>query len=149
MGSSEAPGFYKRKPSERLDFVKNFAKLSDEETEAISHYGALGEETANRMIENVVGTFPLPLGIAANFMVNGKDYLVPMALEEPSVVAAATHMAKGTRETGGIQSESDDPIMIGQIQLVNLEDPFQAKEKILAKTDEIIEQANEQDTILV
>ena len=149
MASSEAPGFYKKKPSERLKHVKAFADLSDEETEAISDYGALGKETANRMIENVVGTFPMPLGIAANFMINGKDYMVPMALEEPSVVAAATHMAKGTRKTGGIEAESDDPIMIGQIQLVNLKDPFQSKEKILAKSDEIIELANEQDPILV
>ena len=113
MTSSEAPGFYKKKPSERLEYVKDFAKLSSEEASAISDYGALGQETANRMIENVVGTFPLPLGIAANFMVNGKDYMVPMALEEPSVVAAATHMAKGTRETGGITAESDEPVMIG------------------------------------
>lgn len=147
--SSEVPGFYKKKPSERLDYVKKFAKLSDEETQAIGGYGALGEETANRMIENVVGTFPLPLGIAANFMVNKKEYMVPMAVEEPSVVAAATHMAKGTRETGGIKADSDDPVMIGQIQLVNLDDPFEAKKKIIEKRDEIIELANEQDPILV
>jgi hydroxymethylglutaryl-CoA reductase len=147
--SSEVPGFYKKKPSERLDFVKKFAGLSDEETESISEYGALGEETANRMIENVVGTFPLPLGIAVNFMVNKKEYIVPMAIEEPSVVAAATHMAKGTRGTGGINADSDKPIMIGQIQLVDLEDPFAAKEKITAKKEEIIDLANEQDPILV
>jgi hydroxymethylglutaryl-CoA reductase len=147
--SSEVPGFYKKKPSERLEYVKNFANLSDEETAAIGGYGALGEETANRMIENVVGTFPLPLGIAANFMVNKKEYMVPMAVEEPSVVAAATHMAKGTRNTGGIEAESDDPVMIGQIQLVNLDDPFAAKDKINAKRDEIINLANEQDPILV
>ncbi len=147
--SSEVPGFYKKKPSERLDYVKKFAKLSDEETQAIGGYGALGEETANRMIENVVGTFPLPLGIAANFMVNKKEYMVPMAVEEPSVVAAATHMAKGTRETGGIKADSDDPVMIGQIQLVNLDEPFEAKKKIIEKRDEIIELANEQDPILV
>jgi len=147
--SSEVPGFYKKKPSERLEYVKNFANLSDEETAAIGGYGALGEETANRMIENVVGTFPLPLGIAANFMVNKKEYMVPMAVEEPSVVAAATHMAKGTRKTGGIEADSDDPIMIGQIQLVNLDDPFAAKDKINAKRDEIINLANEQDPILV
>ena len=61
--SSEAPGFYKKKPSERLDFVKKFANLSDDEAATISGYGALGEETANRMIENVIGTFPLPLGV--------------------------------------------------------------------------------------
>ena len=147
--SSEVPGFYKKKPSERLEYVKKFANLSDEETAAIGGYGALGEETANRMIENVVGTFPLPLGIAANFMVNKKEYMVPMAVEEPSVVAAATHMAKGTRNTGGIKAESDDPVMIGQIQLVNLDDPFAAKDKINAKRDEIINLANEQDPILV
>ena len=147
--SSEVPGFYKKKPSERLDYVKKFAKLSDEETQAIGGYGALGEETANRMIENVVGTFPLPLGIAANFMVNKKEYMVPMAVEEPSVVAAATHMAKGTRETGGIKADSDDPVMIGQIQLVNLDELFEAKKKIIEKRDEIIELANEQDPILV
>ena len=147
--SSEVPGFYKKKPSERLEYVKNFANLSEEESNAIGGYGALGEETANRMIENVVGTFPLPLGIAANFMVNKKEYMVPMAVEEPSVVAAATHMAKGTRKNGGISADSDDPIMIGQIQLVNLNDPFKAKEKIIEKKDELVELANEQDPILV
>ena len=73
--SSEVPGFYKKKPTERLDYVKKFGKLSNEEAEAIGGYGALGEETANRMIENVVGTFPLPLGIAANFMINEKEYI--------------------------------------------------------------------------
>ena len=147
--SSEVPGFYKKKPSERLEYVKKFANLSEEETNAIGGYGALGEETANRMIENVVGTFPLPLGIAANFMVNKKEYMVPMAVEEPSVVAAATHMAKGTRKTGGISAESDDPIMIGQIQLVNLDDPFKAKEQIIEKKEELVKLANEQDPILV
>ena len=147
--SSEVPGFYKKKPSERLEYVKKFANLSEEETNAIGGYGALGEETANRMIENVVGTFPLPLGIAANFMVNKKEYMVPMAVEEPSVVAAATHMAKGTRKTGGISADSDDPIMIGQIQLVNLDDPFKAKEQIIEKKEELVKLANEQDPILV
>ena len=147
--SSEVPGFYKKKPSERLEYVKKFANLSEEETNAIGGYGALGEETANRMIENVVGTFPLPLGIAANFMVNKKEYMVPMAVEEPSVVAAATHMAKGTRKTGGISADSDDPIMIGQIQLVNLADPFKAKEQIIEKKEELVKLANEQDPILV
>ena len=136
--SSEVHGFYKKKPSERVEYVKNFANLSEEETNAIGGYGALGEETANRMIENVVGTFPLPLGIAANFMVNKKEYMVPMAVEEPSVVAAATHMAKGTRKTGGISADSDDPVMIGQIQLVNLDEPFEAKKKIIEKRDEIL-----------
>ena len=147
--SSEAPGFYKKDPSERLDFVKNFANLTEDEMKTISGYGALGKETANRMIENVVGTFPLPLGFAPNFQINDKDYIVPMAVEEPSVVAAATHMAKGARKMGGISASSDEPVMIGQIQLVNLKDPFKAKEDILNKKDEIVKLANEQDPILV
>ncbi len=147
--SSEVPGFYKKEPLERLKYVKKFAKLSKEEVEAISNYGALGIDAANRMIENVVGTFPLPLGIAANFLVNGKNYMVPMALEEPSVVAAATHMAKGTRQNGGITAKSEEPVMIGQIQLVNTKDPFKVKEKIISKKKEIIELANQQDPILV
>ena len=146
--SSEAPGFYKKDPSERLDFVKNFANLTEDEMKTISGYGALGKETANRMIENVVGTFPLPLGFAPNFQINDKDYIVPMAVEEPSVVAAATHMAKGARKMGGISASSDEPVMIGQIQLVNLKDPFKAKEDILNKKDEIVKLANEQDPIL-
>ena len=147
--SSEAPGFYKKDPSERLAFVKEFADLSEDEVKTISGYGALGKDTANRMIENVVGTFPLPLGFAPNFQINGKDYIVPMAVEEPSVVAAATHMAKGSRKTGGISATSDEPVMIGQIQLVNLKDPFEAKELIAKKKEEIINLANEQDPILV
>ena len=100
------------------------------------------------MIENVAGTFPMPLGFAVNFKVNIESFVVPMALEEPSVVAAASNMAKGTLPEG-IIAESMDPIMIGQIQLVNLKDPFKAKQQILEKEQEIIDLANEQDPILV
>ena len=146
--TSEFPGFYKLRPSERLDLIKNFANLSDDETKAIGNYGALGEDTANRMIENVAGTFPMPLGFAVNFKVNNESFVVPMALEEPSVVAAASNMAKGTLPKG-IIAGSMDPIMIGQIQLVNLKDPFKAKQQILEKEQEIIDLANEQDPILV
>ncbi|OIR15160.1 MAG: hydroxymethylglutaryl-CoA reductase, degradative [Marine Group III euryarchaeote CG-Bathy1] len=146
--TSEFPGFYKLRPSERLDLIKNFANLSDDETKAIGNYGALGEDTANRMIENVAGTFPMPLGFAVNFKVNNESFVVPMALEEPSVVAAASNMAKGTLPEG-IIAESMDPVMIGQIQLVNLKDPFKAKQQILEKEQEIIDLANEQDPILV
>ena len=146
--TSEFPGFYKLSPSERLDIIKNFANLSDDETKAIGSYGALSEDTANRMIENVAGTFPMPLGFAVNFRVNKEYFVVPMALEEPSVVAAASNMAKGTLPDG-ITAESMDPIMIGQIQLVNLKDPFKAKEQIIEKEQEIIDLANEQDPILV
>ena len=85
--------------------------------------GSLPISSAQRMIENVVGVLPVPLGIAVNFLVNGKDYLIPMAIEEPSVVAAASHAAKLARETGGFQSSSTEPWMIGQVQLVRTRSP--------------------------
>ncbi|SVB22917.1 uncharacterized protein METZ01_LOCUS175771, partial [marine metagenome] len=105
-------------------------------------------KTANRMIENVIGSFPMPLGVAANFKVNGEELFVPMALEEPSVVAAASNMAKGTLPKG-IAVDSDEPVMIGQIQLVDLDDAFAAKATVEAAADEIVALANEQDPILV
>ena len=146
--TSAVPGFYKLSPAERLEIVKEFASLSDEEAAALGGFGALGGETANRMIENVIGSFPMPLGVAANFKVNDEELFVPMALEEPSVVAAASHMAKGTLPKG-IAVDSDEPVMIGQIQLVDLDDAFAAKTNIEAAADEIVALANEQDPILV
>ena len=146
--TSAVPGFYKLSPAERLQIVCDFAGLSDVEAAALGGFGALGGETANRMIENVIGSFPLPLGVAANFKVNGEELFVPMALEEPSVVAAASHMAKGTLPAG-IAAETDDPVMIGQIQLVDLDDAFAAKATVEAAADEIVALANEQDPILV
>ena len=145
--TSAVPGFYKLSPAERLEIVKEFASLSDEEAAALGGFGALGGETANRMIENVIGSFPMPLGVAANFKVNDEELFVPMALEEPSVVAAASHMAKGTLPKG-IAVDSDEPVMIGQIQLVDLDDAFAAKTNIEAAADEIVALANEQDPIL-
>jgi hydroxymethylglutaryl-CoA reductase len=101
------------------------------------------------MIENVVGRFELPLGIATNFLVNGKDYLIPMAVEEPSVVAAASHMAKMTRASGGFQASSDRPIMRGQIQVMDLENLHASKAKILEHKNKLISAANEKDKTLV
>ena len=146
--TSAVPGFYKLSPAERLKIVKEFASLSDDEANALGGFGALGGKTANRMIENVIGSFPMPLGVAANFKVNGEELFVPMALEEPSVVAAASNMAKGTLPKG-IAVDSDEPVMIGQIQLVDLDDAFAAKTAVEAAADEIVALANEQDPILV
>ncbi|MEM2947829.1 MAG: 3-hydroxy-3-methylglutaryl-CoA reductase, partial [Candidatus Bathyarchaeia archaeon] len=92
--SSLFSGFYKLSPKERLAFVKEFAGLTDEECTLLQNTGGLPLELADRMIENVVGAIPMPLGIAVNFLINGRDYLVPMAIEEPSVVAAASYAAK-------------------------------------------------------
>lgn len=111
--------------------------------------GILPISSAQRMIENVVGVLPVPLGIAVNFLVNGKDYLIPMAIEEPSVVAAASHAAKLARETGGFQSSSTEPWMIGQVQLVKTRSPKDAEKNILSSKKEILDLANQQDPVLV
>ncbi len=147
--TSELSGFYKLSPGERLKIVREFAGLSEEEAELLSRTGALELEQANRMIENVVGTTELPLGMATNFLINGRDYLIPMALEEPSVVAAASNAAKMARERGGFHTESTPSIMIGQIQLVDVKNPTEAREKILEAKEQILAKANEQDPILV
>jgi len=147
--TSQVSGFYKLTPKQRIQFVKDFADLTEEEVNLLQSTGSLELELADRMIENVVGTFPLPLGVAMNFLINKRDYLIPMAIEEPSVVAAATYAAKITRKKGGFFTSSTDPIMIGQIQTVDVKDPFAAKMKILAAKKEILKKANEQDPMLV
>ncbi|MGD9131716.1 MAG: hydroxymethylglutaryl-CoA reductase, degradative [Candidatus Bathyarchaeota archaeon] len=147
--TSQVSGFYKLSPKERMKYVKDFAKLTDEEVKILQSTGALEMELADRMIENVVGTFPLPLGIAMNFLINKKDYMIPMAIEEPSVVAAATYAAKMARKKGGFFTSSTDPVMIGQIQAVDIKDPFAAKMKILSAKKEILKKANDQDPMLV
>ncbi|MEM3102871.1 MAG: hydroxymethylglutaryl-CoA reductase, degradative, partial [Candidatus Caldarchaeum sp.] len=111
--------------------------------------GGLDIATASRMIENVVGLFPLPLGIAANFLVNKVDYLVPMAIEEPSVVAAASNAAKMARDGGGVYSFQGQQLMVGQVQLLNVPNPYAARVEILRNRDEIIAAANERDPVLV
>ena len=147
--SSRIPGFYKLKPEERLKIVKDFAGLTDEETNLLISMKGLPLDIADRMIENVVGAMPLPLGIAVNFLINGRDYLIPMAIEEPSVVAAASHAAKLARPTGGFKAIAMDPVMIGQIQAVKVPDPHGAKMRILEAKKEILKIANEQDPVLV
>ena len=147
--TSRIPGFYKLKPEERLQRVKEFANLTDEEAELLRRFGALDEALANRMIENVIGVFQLPLGIAVNFLINGRDYMIPMVIEEPSVVAAASNAAKMTRAGGGVYTMSTGPIMIGQIQLLDVQDPYGARFEVLKAKDEILQIANEKDPVLV
>jgi len=149
LKSSRIPGFYKLSVKERMEIVKEFAGLTDEEASLLQSTGSLSLELADRMIENVVGAIPIPLGIAVNFLINGKDYLIPMAIEETSVVAAASYGAKMTRSKGGIFTDSTEPVMIGQIQVVKVKDPYRARMAILESKDEILEKANEQDPMLV
>jgi len=147
--SSMISGFYKLSPKERVKLVKEFADLTDEEAATLQSTGALPLELADRMIENVVGAFQVPLGIAVNFLINKKDYLIPMAIEEPSVVAAASKAAKMARDGGGFYTSSTGPIMIGQIQAVQVKDPCAARMRILGAKEEILKKANDQDPLLV
>ena len=118
-------------PQQRLEAVSKAINCNPNLLNDLKGEGSLPLKIADGMIENVVGRFELPLGIATNFLVNGKDYLIPMAVEEPSVVAAASHMAKLARMSGGFQAVSDRPIMRGQIQVMDLEDLYASKTKIL------------------
>lgn len=147
--TSEITGFYKLSPREKLEAVKKFADLADEDVEIIRSMGGLELELANRMIENVIGAMAVPLGVAVNFRVNDKDYLVPMAIEEPSVVAAASNAAKMARSKDGFHTSDTGPVMIGQIQALDIKDPQGARLRILAAKEEILKKANEQDPLLV
>lgn len=147
--TSESSGFYKLSFEERLRFVREFANLTEEEAGLLKNTGALRLELADRMIENVVGAFPVPLGVAVNFLVNKRDYLIPMAIEEPSVVAAASFAAKMARKGGGFFTTSTQPVMIGQIQVVDVKDPHRARMAVFAHREQILEKANKQDPVLV
>jgi len=149
VGTSEISGFYKKSAEERWKVVREFGNLTEEEVRTIGNTGALTFDQVNRMIENVVGTISIPLGVAVNFRVNGRDYLVPMAIEEPSVIAAASNSAKMAREKGGFHASTSGPVMIGQVQLVHVHDPHSARLAILHARDEILRRANEKDPILV
>ena len=146
--SSRLPGFYKLTMEERIQRVKELCGLTDEDMETLTVKG-LSLNVADMMIENVVGLMAYPFAVAPNFRINGRDYLVPMVIEEPSVVAAASNAARMMRDGDGIRAEATDSIMIGQIQLIDVEQPKQVVEKILAKKDEIIDLANAQDPTLV
>jgi len=145
--TSVVSGFYKLPVEQRRAFVKQFAGLTDDEVQLFS--SCLDLQTADRMIENVLGTFELPLGVAVNFLINGKDYLIPMATEESSVVAAASNAAKIARAKGGFTTSSSEPLMIGQLQLLHVDDVVTAAEEILNHKDNLLALANAQDKILV
>ncbi len=147
--SSEVPGFYRRTTAERRAFVQRWAGLSDEELRALEFPPGVDAGVVERMIENVVGVMSVPLGIATNFRINGREYLVPMAIEEPSVVAAASNAAKVARAAGGFSAQSTAPVMIGQVQLVGVPDPAAARLRILDRRDELLAAANAKDPVLV
>lgn len=147
--TSRIPGFYNLTPEERLRRVAEFAELTEEEVRMLSEEGNLSLDIANRMVENVIGTMAYPFSVALNFLIDGKDYLVPMVIEETSVVAAASNAAKMTRAKGGIFTGATEPVMIGQVQLTGVSDPFSAKARILERKEEVLKLANDQDPVLV
>ncbi len=146
--TSRLPGLYDLTVQERAERVAAWAGLDEEERSALTGAG-LELERANQMIENVVGLHALPLGVAANFTVNHHDYLVPMAIEEPSVVAAASFMARIVREAGGFASLATEPVMIAQMQILEVPDPWAARFKLLAHKDRLLELANQTDPLVV
>lgn len=145
--TSRLSGFYKLKPRERQGVITERYNLSQAEIDALTQ-GGLTLNLADRLIENVVGVYGIPLGIAANFRINDRDYVIPMAIEEPSVVAAASHAAKLVRDAGGFTASADAPIMIGQVQVVGISDVQAARDKVLARKDEIIALANSVSTLV-
>ena len=139
--SSRIPGFYKLSRAERVAMVARVMQLSAEDQQTLLT-GGLSHDTASNMIENVVAIHGLPMGIAANFQINGRDYLIPMVVEEPSVLAAVSFAAKLIRTGGGFQTESSEPVMIGQIQVLDVPDMAQAVAAIEANKQELMNSAD-------
>ncbi|HMM20695.1 MAG TPA: hydroxymethylglutaryl-CoA reductase, degradative [Selenomonadales bacterium] len=149
MKTSEFKGFYKLSPAQRLKEVAEFSGLTTEEAALLAKTGALDMELADHMIENVFATMQLPMGVAVNFLINGRDYLVPMAVEEPSVVAAASNAARMARVKGGFFASNTGPVMRAQIQVMNVVDPYAARLRLFEARDEIMAIANAQDPMLI
>ena len=142
MTDSSIPKFFEKSHEEKLDIICNFSDLTDDEVNHLKNAtGGIDFEHADKMIENAIGTFSLPLGIATNFKINNKDYLVPMVIEEPSVIAAASKAAKIARVHGGFTATVEGNISIGQVQVldVNIQKSISA---INSNSNEIIELAN-------
>ncbi len=148
VDNSRLKGFYKLSVPERREKLAELANLTKEQVGAWAN-AELSEDTADRMIENVIGRYSLPIGVATNFIIDDEHYLIPFVVEEASVVAAASNMAKRCQTKGGFRSNNTEPIMIGQIQVVDCEEPEASKDAILAAKDELIQACNDVDPILV
>ncbi|MFX0123615.1 MAG: hydroxymethylglutaryl-CoA reductase, degradative [Candidatus Hodarchaeota archaeon] len=148
--NSRISGFFKKSPEERRNIIQKLCNLNRDDMNYLKEStGILDRAGQGHYIENTIAVMQVPLGIATNFTINGTDYLIPMAIEEASVVAAASNSAKIARVGGGFFTSTTPPIMIGQIQMINIPDPHNAREKILEHEQEIVELANKQDPILV
>ena len=148
MPDSSISKFFEKTLKERLGLIADFSGLSKDELKIIEDAtGGISFDKADGMIENAIGTFSLPLGIATNFQINDKDYLIPMVIEEPSVIAASSKAAKIARVQGGFKAEADESYSIGQIQVVNV-DVQSAIPKVIGATNEILDLANSKSETL-
>ncbi|MFO8017562.1 MAG: hydroxymethylglutaryl-CoA reductase, degradative [Promethearchaeia archaeon] len=142
---SDISDFYKFSVGERQKRLDDFFEFSEEEKAILQNFGYFKEEELNKLIENVIGTFEMPMGVACHFKVNKKDYLIPMAIEEPSVIAAASKAAKIARKHGGFQSSEIKSVMIAQVQLTDIDDEIEVIETLWNHKKKILEIANEKD----
>ncbi|RAH13351.1 MAG: hydroxymethylglutaryl-CoA reductase, degradative [Methanobacteriota archaeon] len=149
VDDSRLSGFYKLSVEERRNIVARLSNLSDDQIEALSSTGELSESAADHMIENVIGTMSLPVGIATNFIIDEKSYLIPFCVEESSIVAAASNMAKRCLKHGGFKTSSDDSIMIAQMQILDLEDTAVAAEAIKTAKYELISACNSIESTMI
>tara|TARA_B000000557_G_C20792677_1_gene451817 strand:+ start:243 stop:1541 length:1299 start_codon:yes stop_codon:yes gene_type:complete len=142
VDDSRLSGFYKLSVEDRRNKVAQLSGLSPEDIDALASHGELSEQAADRMIENVIGTMSLPVGVATNFVIDGKSYLIPFCVEESSVVAAASNMAKRCLSNGGFKTNNDDPVMIAQIQVLDLPNVEEAAEAVLTAKYELMAMCN-------
>lgn len=141
--SSRIAGFYRMSLEERLEALVSRGVISREDQHLLANrQGGLTPALANQMVENTIGVLELPLGLGLNFLINGRDYIVPMAVEEPSIIAAVSHVAKIARDAGGFEAECDASLMIGQIQVVGCPDLEAARVQVLEARAELIHEAN-------
>jgi hydroxymethylglutaryl-CoA reductase len=149
VSNSRVPGFHRLSVTERRQLVAELADLDESDLDTWAATGELSEEVAEHMIENVVGTMSLPIGLATNFIIDGSHFLIPYVIEESSVVAAASNMAKRCIGTGGFRTNCDASIMIAQVQILGVSDIAAAIEAVYANKAELIEECNSLDSTIV
>jgi len=147
--SSRLPGFYERPLPDRLALVAQWASLDASEQAILLGMSGLTAAQADRMVENALGIYALPFGVATNFLINAVDYLVPMVIEEPSVIAAVSHAAKLARAGGGFTASSDEPLMIGQLQILNVDNVYAAAGRLWEARAQVLEAANDPTSSIV
>jgi hydroxymethylglutaryl-CoA reductase len=147
--SEDSLKFHQLSPAQRLARLAVESPLSVEDLALFKSTGALSDEQADHMIENAIGTFQLPLGIARHFLIDGREVPIPMAIEEPSVIAAASFMAKLARDMGGFKTSCDMPEMIGQLQILDLKEPLKARVTLLSHKNELLAEVAKSDPVLI